>query len=215
MFRCHDCGRQHHINETIRQRRERNAALWATRKCKWCQEPFTPVQGLTGGAPPLKCPTCQSTPHRKKVPFAPCSRCGCVMTSRKKWCDTCRVAVHEERRQAAMKPPVICTRCGEISLNRKEVCSPCGKAARRREAARLRNFRERLFTTLVYTPEDVDFILDLLDSPCVYCGSKEKITIEHAVPLIRGGVHDRSNLVAACFSCNAAKGAMTPEEFSA
>lgn len=49
--------------------------------------------------------------------------------------------------------------------------------------------------------------------PCVYCGSSERITIDHVIPLIRGGVHGIGNLVPACLSCNTSKGGRTIMEW--
>lgn len=41
---------------------------------------------------------------------------------------------------------------------------------------------------------------------CVYCGSSEKVTIDHVLPQSRGGTNDPNNLVTACSSCNFKKG---------
>lgn len=38
-------------------------------------------------------------------------------------------------------------------------------------------------------------------------------TLDHVLPISRGGRNQRSNLVAACLGCNQAKGAMTAEEY--
>ena len=40
---------------------------------------------------------------------------------------------------------------------------------------------------------------------CAYCGKKKKLTMDHVVPLIRGGRHDKTNIVPACVNCNAQK----------
>ena len=45
----------------------------------------------------------------------------------------------------------------------------------------------------------------LYNSPCFYCGSLNKITIDHVVPISRGGTHGIGNLVAACAFCNGSK----------
>lgn len=47
---------------------------------------------------------------------------------------------------------------------------------------------------------------------CQYCGSRENLTIDHVLPKSRGGRDTWENLVAACVSCNNAKGDNTPEE---
>jgi 5-methylcytosine-specific restriction endonuclease McrA len=45
----------------------------------------------------------------------------------------------------------------------------------------------------------------LYNSPCFYCGSLNKITIDHVIPISRGGTHGIGNLVAACAFCNGSK----------
>lgn len=47
---------------------------------------------------------------------------------------------------------------------------------------------------------------------CFYCGDPAT-TVDHLVPVIRGGTDDESNLVAACAGCNGTKGDRTPSEF--
>lgn len=47
---------------------------------------------------------------------------------------------------------------------------------------------------------------------CQYCGDKTKISLDHVLPVSRGGKNTWENLVTACFSCNNRKGNKTPEE---
>jgi 5-methylcytosine-specific restriction endonuclease McrA len=48
---------------------------------------------------------------------------------------------------------------------------------------------------------------------CVYCGRRRrKLTIDHVMPVSRGGKNDFDNCVASCRSCNNKKGACTPHE---
>ena len=47
---------------------------------------------------------------------------------------------------------------------------------------------------------------------CVYCGTKDSLTIDHVVPRSAGGRDSWDNLVTACQKCNAKKGNMTPEQ---
>jgi 5-methylcytosine-specific restriction endonuclease McrA len=41
--------------------------------------------------------------------------------------------------------------------------------------------------------------------PCFYCGVNGPSTIDHVIPLNKGGTHAIGNLVACCKSCNSAK----------
>lgn len=50
---------------------------------------------------------------------------------------------------------------------------------------------------------------------CVYCHTTENITVDHMVPLQRGGTDEIDNLQPACRSCNADKRNMTHDEYMA
>lgn len=50
------------------------------------------------------------------------------------------------------------------------------------------------------------------NNTCVYCGSKENLTIDHVVPRCRGGKTTWENVVTACHRCNNKKDNKTPEE---
>ena len=47
---------------------------------------------------------------------------------------------------------------------------------------------------------------------CVYCGAPAT-TVDHVVPLSRGGGNGRENLAAACLDCNLSKSSMLVEEW--
>ena len=47
---------------------------------------------------------------------------------------------------------------------------------------------------------------------CQYCGSHDRLTIDHVMPKSRGGRDTWENLVAACTPCNNRKGNRTPDE---
>jgi len=47
---------------------------------------------------------------------------------------------------------------------------------------------------------------------CVYCGSNDRLTIDHIIPSSRGGKSTFENCVSACFECNSKKGDKTPSE---
>ena len=41
---------------------------------------------------------------------------------------------------------------------------------------------------------------------CQYCGSEDATTVDHVLPISKGGTDDPDNLVAACTRCNYSKG---------
>lgn len=56
------------------------------------------------------------------------------------------------------------------------------------------------------TDEAVDYLSIIANDPCVFCGSQERITTDHIIPVVRGGSNDWDNFAPACHSCNASKG---------
>jgi 5-methylcytosine-specific restriction endonuclease McrA len=51
---------------------------------------------------------------------------------------------------------------------------------------------------------------------CAYCGTKltkRNRSLDHKIPLVRGGTNEISNLVPSCLRCNQRKHSMTAEEF--
>lgn len=40
---------------------------------------------------------------------------------------------------------------------------------------------------------------------CVYCGSTEDLTIDHKIPVSKGGKNKKDNMVTACSDCNGQK----------
>merc|ERR1712008_571571 len=49
---------------------------------------------------------------------------------------------------------------------------------------------------------------------CWYCGKPDSKTVDHWIPLCRGGTNDVVNLVCACEGCNEVKGNSAPHEFA-
>jgi 5-methylcytosine-specific restriction endonuclease McrA len=50
---------------------------------------------------------------------------------------------------------------------------------------------------------------------CIYCGEREDLTVDHNMPISRGGTNDIANILPACLSCNQQKGRRTAREFIA
>ena len=72
-------------------------------------------------------------------------------------------------------------------------------ASDRRNARRAKLYKNGVF--LISKKE----LAKLYRSPCFYCGSSNKITVDHVVPISRGGSHGIGNLVSACSFCNGSK----------
>lgn len=48
-------------------------------------------------------------------------------------------------------------------------------------------------------------LLDEFQHACAYCESADHLTVDHVVPLARGGRDEAANVVPACLSCNCSK----------
>lgn len=123
-------------------------------------------------------------------------------------------------------PVMLCGRHGELPACKCGRCKSKGKdkwfcvacntrPGRGRLARARRKMRERKKRGDA-TAAQVEMLLERAKR-CCYCGcwfgSKIKKTIEHFIPLSRGGTNRLSNLGVACAPCNNAKRARLPSEF--
>lgn len=75
-----------------------------------------------------------------------------------------------------------------------------------KEKIYLKNHRRRIkvkSNTLVVLDKEIK---RLYSSNCIHCGTTENITMDHLIPVSRGGRHSIGNLVPMCRSCNSRKG---------
>jgi 5-methylcytosine-specific restriction enzyme A len=52
---------------------------------------------------------------------------------------------------------------------------------------------------------------------CYHCGAKftkDDLTMDHLIPVVRGGTSSRNNVVVSCKPCNSAKGNLTRAELA-
>lgn len=102
------------------------------------------------------------------------------------------------------------------SFGVQNLCLECNNFIRRRYN-RLRNRAERDYVRWEVFEAD-DFICylceDVLD-PELFSPHPKSLTIDHVVPVSRGGADSRDNVRTACLDCNRRKNDMLPEEFLA
>jgi 5-methylcytosine-specific restriction endonuclease McrA len=84
-----------------------------------------------------------------------------------------------------------------------------------RQRQRAAKFRQQLPYGL---KELRDYVRDRLGkTDCPYCGfalTALNFSLDHQIPVSRGGAWEMSNLVVCCRVCNEAKGALTGKEYS-
>jgi len=81
------------------------------------------------------------------------------------------------------------------------------KTERGKMVLKLRTIRRLTRERNAETNLKVEELIELFNNPCcAYCGSIDKLTLDHLIPVAKGGKTEKNNLVLACHSCNASKG---------
>lgn len=156
--------------------------------------------------------------------------------NRRKWCsEACRLRAYRERNPRPPKPPKpkrgptlnvhACVECAHEFLAKQRggsAPSYCSHECRlRREARRFRRDRdkERERRLRAAWVEEVDrvVVFERDGWTCQLCGElcdrdaqvpdRRAPTVDHVIPLARGGLHSYANVQTAHLSCNASKGA--------
>jgi 5-methylcytosine-specific restriction endonuclease McrA len=86
---------------------------------------------------------------------------------------------------------------------RKFAHSDKGKEGQRRHIWKRRALLAGTISTL--TKQEWADILLKHNYSCAYCGSNEKIELDHVIPISKGGTHTHDNVLPACRKCNATK----------
>ena len=107
--------------------------------------------------------------------------------------------------------------------NNPERVQELARLARQRNAASIREknrrqkTRRRGLTTVMLGGFSTAYMrqveAELLAQACSYCGSDDGVTVDHVVPLSRGGLHHPQNLSPACAPCNRSKNAKLLSEW--
>jgi 5-methylcytosine-specific restriction endonuclease McrA len=115
----------------------------------------------------------------------------------------------------------ICPECSGYKDKRALRCSKCNRAFmvgehsanyrggiylnNPREYKRLKENQRRAKGVTYVRKEDWEEVLNKYCHKCVMCGEKEKLTIDHILPISKGGKHKKENLMPLCKSCNCKK----------
>lgn len=65
--------------------------------------------------------------------------------------------------------------------------------------------RRKLVTETTLTPLEWLSIVEQFNHSCAYCGTKHNLTMDHIVPISKGGKTTANNIIPACSSCNSSK----------
>jgi 5-methylcytosine-specific restriction endonuclease McrA len=170
-----------------------------------------------------------------------CQRCGVgyqPASGRQKFCLSCRQELdHEQdRKYETTHREETAIRCHAwYVINRVEclaksarfrITHPEEKRADDAASYQKRTFQRRLSAAkhraLKYDNTSINELLtevqwrELLtkyNGHCAYCGKEAKLTLDHVIPLSKGGKHSIDNVVPACKHCNSSKQARTTEQW--
>jgi 5-methylcytosine-specific restriction endonuclease McrA len=90
-----------------------------------------------------------------------------------------------------------------IGYHAKYLRTDKGKATMAKRNAR--RYAWVMETPYPLTPDQWIAILIANKYRCYYCKKKRQLTMDHVIPLSKGGKHTASNIVPACLSCNSSK----------
>lgn len=151
----------------------------------------------------------------------PCVVCGSYESSSgrfvQKMCRACYKRVNNSgnpRPRTKYTGP--CLDCGKIDksirYNRK-LCPTCYRKFRNvicGDEQRRRASKRNVENTL--TEEQWKQVLEFYNYTCAYCGKSipDCYTLDHVIPISKGGPHAIDNVVPACLSCNSGKGNRKP-----
>jgi 5-methylcytosine-specific restriction endonuclease McrA len=157
----------------------------------------------------------------------PCSKCGTKIyrpksKSKIAWnkthvCTGCKVNSQKElsRKSYLRKRPKALALQKESTKYKKYQ-----KEYRQSERGKLRrkisNLRRKCAKLTTCSPNINSHIEELYTNPdkkCRYCNNTESLSVEHILPLSKGGTHTEDNVDLACLSCNIRKGNKTEEEY--
>ena len=71
-------------------------------------------------------------------------------------------------------------------------------------------YKRRSAVSIPYTTTQLKAKFEIFGNECVYCLSREDLTVDHFLPLSLGGIDGLINLVPACRSCNCSKNDSDP-----
>lgn len=97
-----------------------------------------------------------------------------------------------------------------IKIKKKYQSSHKAKFLKRLVRIRRRTLLKRKGIAATLTSSEWQQILVRYGNRCVYCGSHERLTMDHYIPVSKGGTHTKENVVPACLDCNRHKNARDP-----
>ena len=151
------------------------------------------------------CAVCEATfnPGRSDTKY-------CTLACRRAATAAYQAAVYVPKRYE-----LACAECGVEFVSSWSTAYLCGQVCRRNRHLRLNPGVKRVYEvrrsgwkrTGKIVARDWERLQRRYASGCAYCGAQGKMTMDHVVPLSRGGTHTIGNVLPVCGPCNFRKGA--------
>ncbi len=141
----------------------------------------------------------------------------------------CRKVWYDSHREYAIEQTRMWQQANHERVNKQTAArraTPKGREARRVEAQAYRDShpgvciaaKHRLRAKAVtaenlLSSTDWESVMSEQGGHCFYCHEAVPLTIDHKIPLSRGGANSRENVVAACLPCNSRKNKKTVQEW--
>jgi 5-methylcytosine-specific restriction endonuclease McrA len=118
-----------------------------------------------------------------------------------------------------------CGKCGVAKKNTSfsetrwglsSYCKNCAKIYRanhRHTEREMRSKTQTLRNKIIRKQLLEHFAANIYSKYCLACKSRENLTMEHLIPITRGGNHSEGNLATLCVSCNTSKNNLTWTEW--
>lgn len=176
--------------------------------------------------------TCEACLERNRVEDKPstkiCLTCGVttlhrlegqgkVSWTKKQDCEECL----KEKYKVSAKKTYLKFRPRNLAKDRldprvKEYQKAYRSSEHGKQVRRVSNSRRRAVKVTTASPTIdtyIHFLHSKTDSKCPYCPSTDNLSIDHILPLSRGGTHTEDNVELVCLPCNIRKGTKTKEEY--
>lgn len=209
--------------DPFRQLRRSDRRTWPTGLCDHCGNSFARSQRSHRYCS-ARCRSAASEARRRPAPTrVSCERCGTEFERshpRYRYCSARCQHRTASSRQRLKDPQRERERWRAWYRRNKEKVIAYVRAWRRENPDRVAQYERRrraarLGTTAAHTLDDVLALFEAYEWRCGYCGSGGRLTIDHLVPLSRGGSDASDNLMPACIGCNSSKHDRSELEFRA
>lgn len=150
----------------------------------------------------------------KKISLGLCSSCGKFSLSKNStvFCDACLTKAKDNNRKQYYKDPKKHHECvytwlhkntDKLSIYQKRY------ADSHRTKIKIKNHHRRDRIRSLegkFTTQEWENLCNKYDNKCLWCGKKKELTVDHVLPIIKGGTGYIENIQPLCRSCNSKKG---------